>query len=84
MEADLLDEYKDILSRYGYDENDFELTEKDETDYTQDPYFTVGKVSIRCKSTDITKTYNTGHSSIWPTDFEDDLRVGYFKDTFKA
>ncbi|WP_454782286.1 hypothetical protein [Legionella sp. WA2022007384] len=84
MEADLFDDYKDILSRHGYDENDFDLVEQDETDYTQNPYLIIGKVSIRCKATDITKTYNTGYASIWPADFEEDLRNGYFQDTFKA
>jgi hypothetical protein len=79
MDATQLTDFNKILEKKGYLKSDFDLQEKDLTNYdVQHLYLIEGEVTVIRKFTKKEKTYKLGHGSVWPSDFEDDLKSGTF------
>lgn len=79
ISEDELDDFNNLCSRYNVDPNTFEITEHDVSQYPAGNgiFHEAGKVTIT--HGDKSMTYNTGHGSSWPADFEKSLNSGKFK-----
>ena len=76
------DEYQDFLSTVqgrGLAEDDFEVQEMDTTDPKGDENFGLqGYVTVRRRSTNITREYPIGYETDWMQHFRQDLEAGVF------
>jgi hypothetical protein len=71
------EDFRSVITGAGFPEADFELNE------TEDPpqagvYPISGRVSVRRKSTGVTREYAAGHMTQWLGVFDHDLRAGAF------
>jgi len=73
------EDYKAILRKHGYSEEDFELSEIENSTEVWGIQPVTGKVIITNIKSGIEKTYKAGHESQWVIDFEDDLKSNVFK-----
>lgn len=79
MHSSEFDDFKNELSRNGYNLNDFELNHTDLTNWQPNQIVTIqGSITIKRKSTKKEKSYNTGSGTHWVVDFSDDLKSGFF------
>lgn len=75
------EDYIKILKYYKYSENDFELSEEDETqykDYSMYPIMT--KTTVKNKKTGKQKTYQSGNATKWLSEFEEDIKNNFFNE----
>lgn len=73
------EDYIKILKQYKYSENDFELSEKDETQHKANSiYPLMTKTTIKNKKTGKQKTYLSGHTTNWLFEFEKDIKNNFF------
>lgn len=71
------EDYESAISGKGFNLNDFLITEETHKPQSAE-YFVSGTITIKRKSTNIEKQYNSGHGSSWPAEFTDDLNQGKF------
>ncbi len=72
------EDFTQAINHHGLDVDDFELTEQRDQPIGTDVQPITGQVTIRRKSTGAEKTYDAGHGSSWPAEFEQDLQQGGF------
>jgi hypothetical protein len=80
------DDYKEILIKHGYKEDDFEYTDIDKSIITPGisiaPYSPEEEVKITNKKSCISKVYTACQglpgTRQWSFEFEDDLRNGFY------
>ena len=73
------EDFENSLKEFGYNSEDFELREDDQTvshEHTISPV--QGKITVRNKKAGKEKTYDAGHLSTWPSEVHTDLENGYF------
>jgi hypothetical protein len=72
------EDFQQAIRNKGFEPDDFELTEKQDPPQGGGIYAIKGTVTIERKSTGARKSYQAGHGSAWPAEFEDDLESGAF------
>lgn len=72
------EDFEQAIRRKGLDPDDFELIETRDQPHGRETYAITGTVTIKRKSTDAEKSYQAGHRSAWPAEFENDLTSGVF------
>jgi hypothetical protein len=75
-----MEDFLKIISKHGFVEDDFEITES----VTYPPPGIVGKLfgtrTLKHKKSGITKTYEIyGAPPTWFTELEDDMKAGFYK-----
>lgn len=72
--ADFYSSIKDL----GFKEKDFELSQTRAPVSGTGIQTIAGTVTVKRKSTGVTRTYEAGHSFSWPASFHDELTAGTF------
>lgn len=67
-----------LITQRGYSKDDFELTELEDKPTSVGIYAITGAVTVRRKSTGISRQYRAGHAMPWLADFEAELRGHMF------
>lgn len=67
-----------LIARHGYSKDDFELTELEDKPARTGVYAITGTVTVRRKSTGLSRQYQAGHATAWLADFGADLRGHVF------
>lgn len=70
-----LEDFKTILRKHGYPEEDFGLTWKRDASPAR-PSPETGSVTVRNKRTGVERTYGDGYLAKWVVEFEQDLKAG--------
>lgn len=80
MDASIVQDYKNILTRYKYLESDFTIDCKDCTIYPSNGGITPirEEITISNIKSGKSKMYKGGHMTKWLGDFEDDIKNGYY------
>lgn len=78
MDTSEFDDFKIVITKSGYTLDDFEFNKTDQTNYNQNIYAKKGFITIKRKSTQKEKSYNTGHGKSQIPNFETDLNSGFF------
>ncbi|MBU4273903.1 MAG: hypothetical protein L6437_14875 [Kiritimatiellae bacterium] len=73
-----LDDFNNTLATFKCHTSDFKLKEKDTSSGQGPGKVMSGEVTIICKKTGISKTYNAGSGSSWPAEFHQDMEGGSF------
>jgi hypothetical protein len=74
-----LEDFQDSCLEYGYKISDFELSTTNTTKETNCIHPVTGTITITHKKSKKQKTYKVGHMSKWPSEFDLDLKNGYFE-----
>ena len=77
VDSSELDDFRNVLRRYGLDESDFEVSEQEEEMVTN-PDWLRGHVTIKCRSSGVERRYKCGHGTAWVYEFDKDLTAGVF------
>lgn len=72
------EDFEQAIHGKGLDPADFELVESRDQPQGGGTYAITGTVTIKRKSTGAEKSYQAGHGSAWPAEFENDLTSGVF------
>ena len=72
------EDFEQAIRNKGFSLDDFELTEKRDPAQGAGVHAITGTVTIKRKSSGAKKSYQAGHGSAWPAEFENDLRRGVF------
>ncbi|MBK8113869.1 MAG: hypothetical protein IPK44_04605 [Candidatus Accumulibacter sp.] len=67
-----------LVAQRGYSKDDFELVDMEDTPTTVGIYAITGTVTVRRKSTGISRQYSAGHAKAWLADFDTELRGHVF------
>ena len=78
IDASEMDDFKMVLKRYGYEEQDFTLEEVEHPPRSMGVESICGEVAITHEKTGKHKTYNAGDRTAWVYEFENDLKAGVF------
>jgi len=62
----------------GFSKEDFELTEIEDKPTNVGIYAITGTVTVRRKSTEVSRQYSAGHATAWLAEFEAELRGHVF------
>ena len=78
LEPDQLEDYRSSFRDSSFSPDDFELLQErvQPTGTFYDPQ--AGKVTVRCKLTNVEKVYELSSGNDWPSDFSNDLHAGVF------
>jgi hypothetical protein len=78
LESDQLEDYRSCFRGSSFSPDDFELVQQrvQPTGTFYDPQ--AGRVTVRCKVTNVQKVYELSSGNNWPSDFSDDLHAGVF------
>ncbi len=79
MEKGIVEDLREILNSHGLSQDDFEIAEKDLTNWTVLPSTPIkSEITVHRKSTGRSKAYYSVHSSKWIYEFDTDLKNGDF------
>ena len=73
-----MEEYRYVLKKYGFNENDFDIDHKTESENPANEYL-CSIVTIENVKTGINISYNCGHGYAWVPVFAEDLKNGAFE-----
>ena len=74
-----LEDFNTALSTNGYSKADFELNEKDLTNWIPNTVVSRhGEITVKRKSTQKSRVYKSGNGTHWVVDFEIELKQGLF------
>jgi hypothetical protein len=73
-----LEDFKNSCGAYGYKTTDFELSTESAPEKRNEIFPLKGTITIKHKPTDKSKTYKAGHGSKWASEFDEDLKTGFF------
>ncbi|HTI86868.1 MAG TPA: hypothetical protein VL966_09715 [Alphaproteobacteria bacterium] len=79
IDATELHDFESALKRRGIPEADFALKEQEQPIRGEALQPILGTVTVTYMKTGIALTYQTGHRSSWPAEFERDLDAGRFE-----
>jgi len=74
-----LEDFKAALQKYGYAEEDFELSEIENPIEAGKIQSITGEVTIKNKKSGIERTYKAGEQTAWVIELEDDLKRKVFR-----
>lgn len=76
---DEMDDFYESINRNRFDRDDFKINDDDISKPNQDgTYDQKIKIMVTRKSNGKQKNYQGGHLTKWNSDFDDDLRSGFF------
>ena len=79
IEREEIKAYHAVLQEHGYQEEDFDLSERSDPLPCAWIMAMSGEAVIKCTKTGITRYYRAGEGSTWPAEFSDELKNGVFE-----
>lgn len=77
--VDIMDDFKKILKKHNYSEDDFSIKDKDTTDWTKSRIASIREiVTVKNLKSGKEKCYDSGDCTDWLGEFEKDLKNGLF------
>lgn len=73
-----LEDFWGSVKRHGYRDSDFEITQNPDPTTGAGVQAITGTVTVRCKSSRVSRTYKAGFGSTWPAQVDQDLSSGVF------
>lgn len=78
LTGDEVNGFNSIIELYGFSIDDFEITEIWHSTNNEDDKIIKNEIKVIRKSSGIEAVYDVVYKSMWPTEFEDDLKHGAF------
>ena len=78
LTGDEVNGFNSIIELYGFSIDDFEITEIWHSTENEDDKIIKNEIKVIRKSSGIEAVYDVVYKSMWPTEFEDDLKHGAF------
>ncbi len=78
LTGDEVNGFNSIIELYGFSTDDFEITEIWHSTENEDDKIIKNEIKVIRKSSGIEAVYDVVYKSMWPTEFEDDLKHGAF------
>lgn len=78
LSEDEAEDFYSSVKDLGFKEKDFELLQTPSPVSGSGIQRIAGTVTVKRKSTGVTRTYQAGNGSTWPASFHDELRAGAY------
>ena len=82
--GDEVNGFNSVIELYGFSINDFEIAEVWRSRGDLDSKIITNEIRVTRKSSGIEAAYSVVFKSVWPTEFEDDLKHGAFGQVEKS
>jgi hypothetical protein len=78
LTGDDVNGFNSVIELYGFSIDDFEIAEVWRSRGDLDSKIITNEIRVIRKSSDVEAVYDLDYKSVWPTEFEDDLKHGAF------